>query len=139
MKKKVLAGTLRTLTLVLLCSILLVGVQLISASPAHAASRVSTVEHAPDGSCSNPYIIIWYNGGRNAFCVTRTGYNGLDFNLYNVTKFGVVGCVENGWGRVYQPAGVGHWIYYNFAQNIYSGPQPPYQAMTQIDITSTYC
>lgn len=129
----------------LLISFLMMG----SFSSAHAASHVQIAKHTaavpsahavlPAGSCSSyVYVVIRYNYGNNVFCVTRTGYNGLDFNLSHVTSVGVVGCVQEGWLRAYN-GGPGFYSHFNYLRNIYSGPQPPYGLMTQIDVVSTFC
>lgn len=94
----------------------------------------------PHGDCGIAMVTIWYNYGNNVFCVSRHGYNGLDYGLSNVTWIGLTGgnCDYTGigahsWLRAYN--GNGFYSYFNSVGWEYGSIQPPYNYMTQIDVT----
>jgi hypothetical protein len=115
---------------------------IVAGSPvAHAASasHVASVPHAAVQPLSSGcYLVITYNYGSNLYCVNKTGYNGINVALYNVTKIQWSTCTS------------AFWILWHNSETSpgikasFSGGSPYYISislykLTQVDVYGTSC
>ncbi len=130
------SGTHRILTIIMLCTTLVIGAVAFSSPLAHAAPHASK---SPAGGAGYCYLEL--NGSNYDACVQKVGYNGISSSVFNVTSFYTRGnsCQGlYGWFLEYTGNSKAK-VYFNIAGDV-SGPLPPYGVVTQVDVeTVTNC
>lgn len=126
------SGTHRILTIILICSTLVIGELVLSSPPTHAAPYASK---SPAGGAGYCYLEL--DGSNYDACVQKVGYNGISTSVSNVTDVYTGGnsCQGlYGWFLEYTGNSKSK-VYFNIA-GLISGPLPPYGVVTQVDVIS---